>query len=252
MILYNKVDLLFNKPLQISKGVFFRIPTVEQMCYEEEFAVHSYSLIRSTREIFSPYKEVDELEETFPNVWQMVFDEEGDQLFGSMNGCESGKQMVIDSISYWTSLPAEDFKPLSNKKIINQKADWIIDENVFDGICNLIKDVINYQQNDDLIAPKNMSERTRGIWDKLYKGRLANAKKNSNRTMADKILILQISMASYISIDEIKKMSIYHFNKLYEAIGEKESYEAQWQLKLSPKFDVKEGLKKHWKEKIKM
>lgn len=222
------------------------------MCYNDDFASYSIAIIRSTREIFSPYKEVDELEKDFPTIWQMVFTEEGDALFGKMNGKESGKAVIVEAISYWTGLPKEDFQALTNAKIINKNKNWVIDESVFEEICELIKDATNYQANEDLIAPRNMSERTRGIWDKLYKGRLSTARKGSNQTMADKILILQISTASYIPIEQIKNMSIYHFNKLYSALSEKDAYEAQWQIKMSPKFEASDNPKKHWKEKVKM
>ena len=141
---------------------------------------------------------------------------------------------------------------LTNKKIINEQAKWVIDEKVFLEFCELIKDVTNHQVNEELVAPRNMSERQLGVWEKLYKGRMRKLQKGS-RTIGDKILILSISMDSYIPINEIRKMTIFHFNKLYEAISEKESYEAMWDIKMSPKFDSKNsGDSKHWKESFKL
>lgn len=255
MITYQKFDLLFNKPIQLSEKVYINTPTVEQVCYEEDFTTYSSSVIRSTREMFTPYREdLEKLSAKYPTIWGMIFDDEGDIIFGKINGFESGRELVIETLSYWTSLPKEDFEILVNsKKIINKKADWIIDEDTFNGIVELIKDLINYKENTDLIAPLNMSKRQEGIFYNMYKGRVRKLKKQTGRTMADKILILQISMDSYIPMEEIRKMSIYHFNKLYESIELKEAYNTQLQYKLSPKFDVKdEGGQKHWKENVRM
>lgn len=255
MILYQKFDLLFNRPIKISEKVTFRVPTVEEMCYMEDFSLYSNAIVRSTREMFTPYREErEELSAKYPTIWSMVFDEMGESILGKLNGVESGRELVLDAISYWTTLPKEDFEILPNsKKIINKKADWIIDESMFNGIVELIKDLINYKQNDDLIAPMNMSRRQEKIFYDVYRGRVNKLKKQSGRTMADKILILQISMNSYIPIEEIRNMSIYHFNKLSESIDLKEAYETQLQFKLSPKFEVKnEGSQKHWKEKVQM
>ncbi|MBP7912412.1 MAG: hypothetical protein KAZ47_00930 [Streptococcus sp.] len=252
MIKYNKVDLLFGKKIKLAENVGFEIPTVEDMCYIDNFGLYTQPLVTTTREMFSAHREVDAYEAKFPNVWKMVFDEEGNQILGQMYAVESGMNIIIEALSFWTKLPIDSFKVLTNKKIINEQAKWVIDEKVFLEFCELIKDVTNHQVNEELVAPRNMSERQLGVWEKLYKGRMRKLQKGS-RTIGDKILILSISMDSYIPINEIRKMTIFHFNKLYEAISEKESYEAMWDIKMSPKFDSKNsGDSKHWKESFKL
>lgn len=245
----SSIDLLFKKPVKFTEKISIHVPTVEEVAYTENYSLYVQPLVVTTRQMFSALDEVDELEERFPTLWQMAFDEEGSQIMAQMFDGQSGIDIIIDAISFWTKLEPETFQSLSNNKMINKGTNWVIDENVFDSFCNSVKEIIGYEQDQDLIAPKNMSERKKDIWKKTYKGRLRNKQKNTT-TLADRIIILSISMESYIPIDEIRNMSIYHFNKLNEMLSEKESYQKQWETKLSPKFESGSGAIKHWKEKI--
>lgn len=247
----NKVDILFGKDIRLTDKVSLRIPTVEDIAYEENYSSYSQPFNVSTRLMFSSLKEVDELETQFPTIWEMIFHPEGDVILGQMFGAETGTDLIISGLSFWTRLDKSGFKKLSNRKIVNEEADWIIDRLAFIEFCETIKTLTTYEEDQDLIAPRNMSERQLGIWEKTYKGRMRKRQKDS-RTLADKIVILQISMDAYIPIDEIRKMSIFHFNKLYEGVSEKESYEKQWQVKMSPKFDSGNNTIQHWKERFKV
>ena len=247
----NTADLLFGKPAKFTENISLHIPTVEEVVYTEMYGSYTQPLVTTTRQIFSSLEEVDKLEEQFPTIWQMSFDEEGMQILNSMFGADKSTNIIIEALSYWTKLEPDTFQALSNKKIVNKEADWVIDEKSFNSFSNYVKEIIGYEPDLDLIAPKNMSPRKLDIWKKTYKGRMRNRQKNS-MTLADKIIILSISMESYIPVDEIRKMTIYHFNRLYEAISEKESYEKQWDIKMSPKFDSGNGSLKHWKESIKV
>lgn len=250
MININKLNLLLGKPIKVSNNVEIKIPTVEQLCDDNSFGTYTQVFTITTRELFSGNRQVDKYEEQYPNVWQMAFDKEGGVILGQMLGYSSGINIIIDSIAYWTGLESDAFRPLTNKKIINETAGWIIDEEVFGELCELVKIVTNHETNIDLVAPKNVSDNQWKIWENAYKGRLRNLQKNP-RTIADRILVLSVSFDAYIPIDEIKQMTIYHFNKLYEAASLKESYMAQWDIKLSPKFESKGNLK-HWKESVKL
>lgn len=246
----NKLNMLFGNPIKFHEKVYLRIPTVEEVALTEKYGMYTQPLLTTTRQLFSSIKEVDELEEKFPTVWQMAFHEEGSQILAQMFGNDSGTKVIIDSLAYWTGLEPDDFKALSNNKIVNQNANWVLDEKIFNSFCAIVKDLLSYEQDLDLIAPKNMSDRQLDIWKKTYAGRMRNRQKSA-KGMTDKILILSISMDAYIPLEEIRKMSIYHFNKLYEGLGEKEAYDKQWEVKLSPKFESKQGRMQHWKEKFK-
>lgn len=251
MINYSKADLLFGKKIKVSDNVFIKVPTVEDVMYESNYGLYTTPLTTSTRELFSGLKEVDKYEDAFPNVWLMIFHPEGDLILGQMLGGISGKNITIEAISYWLGLEKEDFRPLSNSKIINEKAGLVIDEKLFNQICEVVKGIVCYEPNRDLIAPRGMSDRKADIWEKTYKGRLRGMQKGS-KSIVDKILILSVSMDSYIPLETIKNMTIFNFTKTFELISNKESYEKQWQLKLSPKFETKNGeASTHWKEKFK-
>lgn len=247
----NSIDLLFGKPAKFNDKVSLHTPTVEEVAYTENYSSYTQPFLVTTRQIFSSLAEVDELEQRFPTVWQMAFDEEGSQVTAQMFGEDSGTSALISAISYWTKLDKDEFQALSNKKIIHQKTNWVIDEKVFNSLSDGVKEIVGFEEDLDLIAPKNMSERQLDIWKKTYNGRMRSRQKNAT-SLADKIIILSISMESYIPIDEIRKMTIYHFNKLYEGLSEKESYIRQWEVKLSPKFESGNGTVKHWKEKFKV
>lgn len=250
MININKVDLLFGNPISITSNVAIKVPTVETMCKEPNFGVYTQVFTVTTRELFSGVREVDKFEDKYPTIWDMAFDAEGSLILGQMLGHPSGMNILIDSMAYWTGLKSEAFQPLTNKKIVNQDVGLIIDEKKFKEICELIQIITCYEKNLDLVAPKNMSNRKWGIWEKSYKGRMRNAQRNS-RTIADKILVLSVSFDAYIPLNEIQNMTIYHFNKLCEAVSQKESYRTQWDIKLSPKFESKGSLR-HWRELIKL
>lgn len=245
----DSIALLFKRPVSFNDKVEIHVPTVEEVAYTENYGSYTQPFTVTTRQLFSSLAEVDELEERFPTIWQMAFDDEGSMILGQMLNKESGVDGVIEAISFWTKLEPKDFKALSNKKIIHEKNNWVIDENVFNSFSDTIKEIIGYEEDKDLIAPKNMSERQLDVWTKSYKGRIRNRQKNAT-TLADKIIILSVSMESYIPISEIREMSIHHFNKLFELLSEKESYEKQWDVRLSPKFDSGSGNIKHWKEKV--
>lgn len=246
----NTIDLLFGKPVKITEKVSLHVPTVEDVAYTEKYSSYTQVFVITTREMFSSLAEVDELEERFETVWKMAFDKEGSLIIGQMFGGKTGTEVIIEALSYWTKLDVESFQALSSGRIVNKDMDWVIDEKVFNSIGECIKEIIGYEQDLDLIAPKDMSERQLDIWQKTYKGRVRNRQKNSI-SFADKIMILSISMDAYIPIGDIREMTIYHFNKLYEGLSEKESYEKQWEVKMSPKFES-DGNIKHWKEKFKI
>lgn len=249
MMKLNELSFLFDDYVKIADKVSIQIPKVEQVARESNYSMYLRVMTLTTRELFSSLREVDEYEDKYPNVWQMVFDKEGDMIFGQMLGNKSGLDIIIDTLSYWTGLKSSSFKALSNKKMINEDASWVIDEQVFEEVRQIIIKMTGYEPNEDLVAPRNMSERQFGVWEKLYKGRIRKLSKGGGSTFADKIIILQISMDSYIPLDEIRKMTIYHFNKLYEGLQFKEAYLSQREMLLSPKFESKQnGNPKHWRE----
>lgn len=251
---FNRMDLLLGRGVKISGKVSIKIPTVREMCYDDDFSIYSRVFTITTREMFSSVREVEMFVEKYPTLWSMVFDKEGVAILGQMFQEEVGSDVVTGALSYWTGLDKSGFKVLGNKKIVHAEGGWIIDESTFDKISNIIIEMTQYTPNEDLIVPKpkdgkRLSDAQWALWEKVYKNRLRKSKRDG-ATLADKILILSVSFDAYLPLDEIMNMTIYHFNRLYDAVSKKDSYVTQLAIFTSPKFESKNGIK-HWKELIK-
>lgn len=253
----NKRGLIFKKKVELNEFVSIRQPTVEMAALEDKYVVYSQYLCISTRELFSSNaREVDHLENKFPTMWEMIFDDEMNVAIGQMFGFNSADELFRKAVAFWTDTNYEDYDILKNsKKYIHKELGWTITRESFDEISGAIKFLTGYVPNEDLLAPKGIStssNRKIEIWERTYKGRIKSASKHSS-TIDDKVIILQAINA--YGIDEIKNMSIYHFNKLYEALNEKEAYEIQWDVYVSAKFMPAKGSSqsqpKHWKSKFK-
>lgn len=251
---------LFHDEVYVNEKVAIIQPTVETVVTIEDYNALSQVMCISTRELFSGApREVDHIEEQFPTIFDMIFNQEMSQFVGEMYGATNVYELLIDSISFWTKLNKNDFELLTNgKKIVHEKTDWVIDKEEFVKISDIVKKLTGYHPNEDLIAPKGISsssERKISIFEKTYKGRLRKMQKQST-SFDQKVITIQISNGGYIPIDEIEKMSIYHFNKLYEAITYKEIYKSQWDVYVSSKFMPSEGSKSsapsHWTTQFKI
>lgn len=251
----NKAEIFLSNKVKFDDVVSVRIPSVREAATDPNYVTYTYLFSASTRELFSQIREVDALEKRYPTVWEMMFDNEGngDMLLASLVGSAfSATALLMESLEYWTGLDKHGFSKLLNGKIIHQESGWIVDKDKFLQFSEVIKVIICYVKNDDFIAPKNMSEARFNVWIKTLQGRMRMAMKNGGVTLADKILILQASYDSYISLDEIQKMTIFQFNKLYQAIQEKEGYLRSWDIFTSPRFDSKANNIKHWTEKVRV
>lgn len=246
----SKYDLLYNSSIPINEFVSIKNPTVEEVSQDKTFNSSSRIFTISTREIFSQIPEVDQLEAKYPTILSILKDPqlEKENLLGQYfsSGQVTGQQIISQSLEFWTGISQEKFKFLSNGKIICTDPEWIIDEEEFKNISDLIKTIVSYQPNEDFIAPPNMTPTRHKRWMNLFKNRVKKLRNNKTE-LADKILVLSVSAGGYIPIDEIRKMTYFHFCKLNILLAEKEAYELHWQIKTSPNFEVKDKLK-HWKD----
>lgn len=248
----DKYDLLFQTSIPISDYISFKNPTVEEVAKGSNFTKYSSIFVTSTREMFSQFPEVDELELRYPTIRSILIDKEmQDNNFLGMyfgEGKVTGKEILFESLEYWTGIKQEKFKLLANGKIICTSPEWIIDEEEFKNIAELVSMITSYEPNSDFIAPLNMTPTRHKVWMNMYKGRLKRLKR-SKGTLADKILVLSISNNSYLPINEIRKMTYFHFCKLSILLSEKEGYELRWMLNASPNFETDTKIA-HWKETI--
>lgn len=246
------IDLIFGKPIEFTHGVTIKIPTVEEVAYNENFNKYTRIFTTTTRELFALARNVDELENKYPTILSMANDEEMDFALGKLLGVDyKGSALIMEALSYWTGLTidGEDgFQLISSGKILHIKTEWIIDEKEWTRFSELIKKIQCITPSKDFTPPKPMnSDGKFNAWKALLKGRQRNAS-TKGLTMADKILILSISMESYIPIDDIRKMSIFVFSKLFEGLSKKEAYHLNMRMLISGNFDSEKINKKHWKE----
>lgn len=245
----NHNNLIFNQPLEYRDGIIIKVPTIEDIASNPRFPMFSRVFTIRTREIFATNRNVDDLERQYPTIWSFLKEEESDMFLGKFFGIDyPGSAFVMEALSYWTGLDLDKFQKLNNGKIIHTGSDWVIDAKEFLEFSKIIRQVICFEPSSDYSPPKPMnSDAKYKAWLGLYKGRMRSAGKKGI-TIADKILILSISMDNYIPPDDIKKMSIFLFNKLFEGLSRKEAYETQMSIMLSDKFKSDGKSPKHWKE----
>ena len=247
----NDCDLIFGKPIEFISGVNINIPTVEDVVYFDNFNIYTSIFTITPREIFTTLRNVDELCEKYPNIWSIAHDEYADMQVGSYFHPEKTVSMIImEALSYWTGLKLDGddgFVKMSNGKIVHVGSEWIINFDEYKRFSDVIKKIICWSGIDEeMRAPKITSDVVHKQWLRLYEGKLKERKRRSY-TMGDKILILSISTDSYIPIDEIKKMTIYTFNRIFSGLSAKDSSDKSFMLYSSPKFSG-DRPPRSWKE----
>lgn len=245
---YSTYDLLYETKIQIRDNICIKNPTLEEVIKNKKHHLATTVFTVSTRELFSQFPEVDQLEARYPTIRHLIKDNKnhGNQLLGEILSDEgkTGLDIVLESLQYWTDIPKENFQVLLNGNIICQDPEWIIDKEEFEDLTEIIKRITHHQDNSDYIAPPNMTPTRHKVWLNLFKNRMKkNGRKQSD--ISDKILILSIQNGAYIPIDEIRKMTYYHFVKLSLFASNQEAYKLRWMLNASEKFETEKDMK-HW------
>lgn len=249
----NITDLIFGNPVKIKDNVFVYVPTVEEVVNEDKFEIYTSVLTSVTRQIFATSRQVDEIEKQFPNIWAMLWDEELNIKLGEVFGGENStlQSVIVDAISYWTKIDASSFSVLqTGKRIVNAEHDWLIDAAEFNKFVSLIKVITRWQMPDDL-PPKMTSDIVYDMWMNSFYRNIQEHKKRKFLSWGERILMLSVSMDSYIPIDEIKKMNIFLFYHMSSALDLKDVNRIRWDAHMSPKFESKDT-PKHWKEQFKI
>lgn len=255
----NYGHIILGQDIPIKDGVTLYVPTIGELVGDNngDFYDCTRIFVTGVREQFSGVPEqVDYIEEKYPTLWDMAFDEEmnipvGDAMFG--DGVSLLSQF-LKALSFWTREPVEKYQALSNGKIISEQLDWIIDKSTYEELSAVIKTVTLSQPNEDLIAPKGVSKNPRKVqmWKRTYEGRLRTAMSKKGTGLGDKILQLEVFAPTFISFSEIKNMTYYQFSNLLTAYTARYSSEKQYQIYASPKFETKDMKLPDLSEEIKL
>lgn len=241
----NYDQIILGSDIPITENVNIHVPTIGDLATggDSEFRLYTQIFTISVREQFSGMpNEVDKIEEEYPTFWDMAFDNEfnqqiGESMFGEGNDLKS---VIINGLAYWTQTESTTYRALSNKKIINESLNWIIDINEFNKICSYIKMATLSRPNEDLIAPKGISSKPHQceIWKKLYAGRVRKLQNKPNQSLGDKILVLQAYAPGYVDFKDVKEMTYYQFANLLETYHKRYENEREFQIYTAYKFDT--------------
>ena len=264
MEIVNPALFLFNEPVKIYNKVSITVPKIKDVISSKEYGIYSRIFTMQTREIFVLERQVDALEQKYPTVWEFMWDEQANNSFGKLfddTGKKTFTDVIFNGLSYWTGLNVDGkdengsptgFVKLGNQKLMHVSAEWIIDKDEFVSFCRLIRYITAWKPSENL-APTITSDVKHQRWVKHYK-RAMKYQKGRNTTWADKILIMSSIGDSYIPPSDIKDMTIFHFNYLYNAFIMKQSYNLEFGIFVSPKFMPKTGTKvsapQDWKGKF--
>lgn len=216
---------------------------------EDEFNRILLPFILTPEMVFSGAEDEEELVEKF-HIYELFFMElENDtKLLDNIFEGQDSLEVLMESLSYF--FKTDNVKLLKNRKKIIINDSYLIDKGNFDDVRKSIQSVTCRKDVEVEKPPRNMTERQKGIWDKLQKGRRRTAEKNALH-MQDLISYVSLGGNSYISLDKIDKMTFYQLQHAYKSIIGKDSYEIGMSYKLSAKFDVKDDVK-HWTESLKI
>ena len=245
-------NLLIGEPIQFDTNIQIKVPTVEEAIKEKNIGLYTIIFTLTTRELFQTLRNIDELENKYPSIWAIIRDDEADQHIGSFfDETKTVSAILMEAFSYWTGLELGGdggFHKHTNGKIVHIESEWVIDYETFREFGDVIKVITAYEPPESL-PPKITSDLRYNTWINLLNNRRKQQERNA-LSWTDKIMILSIAGSSFIPVDEIRKMSIYHFYRLFNGLNLKEAYETKLAYHLSPKYESDKNPLKHWKELI--
>lgn len=216
---------------------------------EDEYNLMILPFILTTDSVFNGVENEEELSQKF-HLFDLFFAklESGKNLLDKVFGDTSSLELLSDSLRYF--LKVEDVRILEVRQKILVNNSYIIDKNEFDILRKIIQDVVGRNDIEVEKPPKNMTKRQRDIWAKLQKGRKRKAERDAIY-LQDIVNYISFGGNSYISTDEIDRMTYYQFQNAYKSIMGRDAFDVGMGYKLSQKFDVKDDVK-HWTEALKI
>jgi len=216
---------------------------------EEGFNDLVMPLILTNESVFNGLDNEEELKAQF-HIYDLFFAQIEENVFvlDTVFGGKSALGVLKESLSYF--LQTDDIEFLIHRKKIVINSNYLMDKDEFLKFRKVVQDVTNKQDMQVDKAPKDMTDRQKGIWEKLQKGRRRRAEKDAIY-LQDLINFTCFGGTSYIPLDQIDRMTYYQFSNAYKSIMGVDAFHTGMSYKLSQKFDVKDEIK-HWTESLKI
>lgn len=241
-------------PIEVDrdKSIYVYQPTVKEIVEtgEEEFGEMTLPFLITMDSLFGLMKDVEELYEKYDvlDFFFLVADEDGNTVIDKMYAQGKSIDILVKSLKYF--LRVDDIKILNNRRKLIINDSYLIDSKEFGKIRKAIQAVTMREDIKIEKPPENMSDRQRDIWLKLQSGRKKKAEK-SVVYVQDIINFVSYGGASYISIEEVLKMTYFELQNAYKSILNMDAYKQKMAFKLSDKFDYKDKFD-HWTSDLKI
>lgn len=248
----DKLKLFMGRPILIDKKtqLFVRQPMISEIVDMGENGYNELVMpfTLTSEAVFNGLENEEELVAKF-DIYDLYFAQTEENVFVLDNvfGGKSALGVLKDSLSYF--LQTDDIEFLIHRKKI-RIGEYLVDREEFMEIREAIQGVSNRQDMQVEKTPKNMTERQKGIWKKLQKGRRRKAEKDAIY-LQDMINYVSFGGVAYIPLDQIDRMTYYQFSSAYKSVMGVDAFRIGMGYKLSQKFDVKDDVK-HWTESLKI
>ena len=249
----DKLKLLMGRKIPFDKehNLYVRQPLISEVVDmgETEFGELVMPFILTTESVFMGMKNEEELVKQF-DIFDLFFTqiEENVYMLDNVFGGKSALEVLKNSLSFF--LDTDDIQFLVNRKKAVINGSFLLDEKGFAVLRKLVQGVSNRSDIEIERPPANMTERQKGIWEKLQKGRRRRAEKDAIY-LQDLIAYTSFGGTSYIAFDQIDRMTYYQFQNTYKGVMSIDAFQIGMGYKLSEKFDVKDDVK-HWTDSIRI
>lgn len=224
--------------LQIGKPINFNnICKIYQKTFDD---IYEYGF-KDYEQLITPYaltKECLNIEDENVSNFDLLFiklkDEEGKEV--------NVFELFIKSLSFFCN---------ENNVMINQDTldivlkNGIINRDNFDEFAEVILKINGTQRFKKPIPPKNKD--SKDLWEKLRKGRKRQQEKNKkNNQLSTIIKYIKFGTETYISKEEILKMTMWEIYDTYGTIMNKENYDRNFEIMLVAGNEKNELDLTHW------
>jgi hypothetical protein len=248
----DKLKLLMGRPITLDKDNDVKIhqPLISEIVDfgEDDFNTYTMPFVITTNSVFNGIENEEEFIQQY-HIFDLFFIklENGGTLLDNIFG-RNALEVLRESLEYF--IRADEIRILEKRQKIVVNNSYMIDKNEFDILRKVIQDVTGRKDVEVEKPPKNMTKRQADIWRKLQKGRKRTAEKNAIY-LQDMISYTSLGGKSYISLDQIDRMTLFQFHNTYKSIMGKDAFDIGMGYKLSQKFEVKDEIK-HWTETLKI